>query len=535
LAVSFLFVLTGGAQGAAPSNGWYGYIATEYKFERTQITPLNTNHLVQTDNVRTLFRGNLDQVIDGHFVSDETNAFAHDCGTSGVVSEHMEVIVSQQEPDTTAGVFSVNGAPLVPGVAATYLLHQGFEQGARTGTQVVWANCGLHENPFGGLGSVGANQVRTSDNGDTIGQIPAFAGWNRLAGSAFLVNETAPGGNVTRVTTKWTWSLTREPDLDYDGIPDAGDNCPPAQAGDSGAWNPEQEDGDHDGVGDVCDDAVPPAEPCDGVTFSEVRGTPPQTATLAAFANDDAVCEAIWVPFVKDGLIPQGIALEGDSVLVSGYFEGQKRVRVMRVDLATGDPLQYRDLTFEHGGGIALDGLGGLWIADTQQLWRFDRATFFGMLSAGKKWKLGSSGKGNNKFDLRGSFLTFDAAGDVWIGTWSETGPSRLFEFPLQYLGSHTELTPAAAATQLTLPTKAQGAAFHNQQLWVSSSTSTWGRLSRGLTPYGFGPGSEEIEFDSSGDLWAVFEAGAGTYTDEFFPVVARFDTDRIDEVLAFP
>ena len=47
-----------------------------------------------------------------------------------------------------------------------------------------------------------------------------------------------------------TWHLTRDPDSDHDGIPDASDNCP-------GAPNSDQADANHDGVGDACDDKPP--------------------------------------------------------------------------------------------------------------------------------------------------------------------------------------------------------------------------------------------------------------------------------------
>ncbi len=55
------------------------------------------------------------------------------------------------------------------------------------------------------------------------------------------------GGAVADIRT-WTWSLTRYPDSDHDGIPNFQDNCPDT-------FNPGQADSDHDGKGDACTDA----------------------------------------------------------------------------------------------------------------------------------------------------------------------------------------------------------------------------------------------------------------------------------------
>lgn len=46
----------------------------------------------------------------------------------------------------------------------------------------------------------------------------------------------------------YTWSLTRYPDLDHDGVPNFEDNCPTV-------FNPGQADSDNDGKGDACTDA----------------------------------------------------------------------------------------------------------------------------------------------------------------------------------------------------------------------------------------------------------------------------------------
>src|SRR5262245_42993162 len=76
--------------------------------------------------------------------------------------------------------------------------------------------------------------------GEPMGLVP-FRWWRRVRGlsgslaTALAIGALAPPTSAQPAT-----------DVDADGVPDAVDDCP---------WNPNahQEDGDGDGVGDVCD------------------------------------------------------------------------------------------------------------------------------------------------------------------------------------------------------------------------------------------------------------------------------------------
>jgi hypothetical protein len=422
-----------------------------------------------------------------------------------------------------------------------------------------------------------------------------------------------------------TWRLTRAPDRDFDGHPDPSDNC-------VDVYNPLQENGDGDKLGDACEQTrivivkqtIPDDSPatfqfsgdvsgtigdngvlesdddlpqgvytvteqptpgwtvdsivcadengdsagigttatiklakwqtvtctftnrqesndplCDGLAFDEVRGAPPLARALSVFPNSNTACEGTWVPDVnptQGAFIPQGLVIEGRTALVSGYYKGQKPslVRILWVSLDTGALLGSRDLYgFGHGGGLALDGMGGLWLADTNDLWRFDRATLFTNDAAptnAQRIKLGNSG-------FKASFLANGAPGFLWIGTHASAGPSSMYEFSVQYLmqflGKKQKLEAGFTANKLVIAEGAQGAAFQDGTLWVASSKSTWGKLTQngpsGASSVGFGPGVEEIEFDETGDLWAVFEAGTHPkYSGEFYPVIARFRTSQL-------
>jgi hypothetical protein len=307
--------------------------------------------------------------------------------------------------------------------------------------------------------------------------------------------------------------------------------------------DPEDPDSDHDCLPDAAEPGGGPPrascgstpEVCDGLEFDEVQGAPPLARDLSIFPNSDTACEGVWVPDVNPSLgafVPQGLVIEGRTALVSGYYKDRRPdlVRILQVSLDTGALMASRDFDNEgisHGGGLALDGQGGLWLADTQALYRFDRGSLFASNNVPKKLKLDNP--------MNGSFLANGEAGFLWIGTYQKSGPSAMYKFPVQYLISRLSLrqptlSPNFATSRLTIANKAQGAAFRDSVLWVSSSTSTSGRLVRGVTSFGFGPGVEEIEFDGAGDLWAVFEAGTNPdYNSEFYPLIARFDTDLID------
>jgi hypothetical protein len=127
----------------------------------------------------------------------------------------------------------------------------------------------------------------------------------------------------------------------------------------------------------------------------------------------------------------------------------------------------------------------------------------------------------------------------------TEDGPGRLFRFTaatLARLSDGQTLEASQAATVLTIPDHAQGAAIGGGGLWIARSDWNWGTLDR-LDPvtgapqrrYEIAPGTEGLAFGNAGRLWAVSEAGSRHIYDHpfldlfqpFFPLVFALDLSK--------
>lgn len=291
---------------------------------------------------------------------------------------------------------------------------------------------------------------------------------------------------------------------------------------------------------------------------ADVLGQAPGYASgwkLAGFANDSAVCHAVWVPTLATGFVPQGLAISGQTALVSGYdarLAGKNGYgpndgpcRIVAVNLETGKQegkaTQFRARTrgdsdvkasprlCEHGGGLHLDPQGGLWLATTRYLYLLERNRLF------------TGSYGNDAVvgwilldGLNGSFLTTGTSTrDLWIGTWSKDSPSTLHKFTYAQLRAKAiptggRLSPRNADTTMRIGRGAQGGVFVGSRLHVTASTSTCGVLSLGDNSdrRGFGPGAEEVETGPSGRAWVVHEAGSYHFKkpQAFFPVIAEIN-----------
>jgi hypothetical protein len=247
----------------------------------------------------------------------------------------------------------------------------------------------------------------------------------------------------------------------------------------------------------------------------------------------------LWVPGLDRGWDPQGLAAVEGSLLVSAYRSDRFGVnrgpcRVFRVDPATGGEIGHFDIPppCGHAGGLAYAGDGALYIADTHTLFEVDLDSAF--RNRDPRLRTFPLGPG-----LKGA-LAASGRGEIWIGTYEEDRPGRIFKYDgsaLRALPDRAMLTRDLAAAELVIPSYAQGAAVSSGKLWISRSEIAWGSLEKldlasGLVVerYPVPGGIEGIAFDVEGRLWAVSEAGARRFPGHypFFPVIFRLDLNSL-------
>jgi hypothetical protein len=249
---------------------------------------------------------------------------------------------------------------------------------------------------------------------------------------------------------------------------------------------------------------------------------------LSDVPNAQAISKRFWVPDLDSGFIPQGLALQGGQVVLSGYVstdanESRGPCKLFWISPSSGRVSHSMALPSScgHAGGVAAISGGRLVVADTKILF---------VVSGGRVTstvRLAGA--------LRGSFADFDGR-YLWLGSYDRSGGS-LWRIPLAALAKG-EISEADVAETLPAPSASQGLAFdRNGQMWVTSSGSREGaihRLDRRtgqiLASHAAPAGIEDIAFDGSGRLWASSEAGSRRWSawSTFFPLVFAIDVSRL-------
>jgi sugar lactone lactonase YvrE len=214
---------------------------------------------------------------------------------------------------------------------------------------------------------------------------------------------------------------------------------------------------------------------------------------------------------------------------------------VFRIDPANGIVTGQFDVPppCGHAGGLAYMAANGrLYVADTHTLFATELA---GAFDGAARFRVVALGSG-----LTGG-LAASGMDAIWLGTYREDGPGRLYRFTtavLDRLPEGVALNASDAAAEIVIPSHAQGAAIDTaRRLWVARSDLRWGELDRldlasGKVEreYQAAPGIEGIAFDADGRLWAVSEAGARHYYDSwrglvlpFYPLIVALDTERLE------
>ncbi len=292
---------------------------------------------------------------------------------------------------------------------------------------------------------------------------------------------------------------------------------------------------------------------CRGLHRDDVSGPLPSyvDGALARFANDTAMCRALWLPTADRWLVPQGLALDGETAWVSGYRWhrelGRRPCRLLHVSLRTGRLLASTDRiaaevygpyeTFcRHGGALSLD-RHGLWVVESDRLWLVDPHRVGHPDQVRRVWRL--------ETPVRGSVLVDGSRTQLGIGTWRDDRRGRmswfryrdLLEPGVSALGSARGAHRAGQVRTSTTVRRVQGTARGRgagvaRGVWSTASTTTCGMLvDPGGRRIAFAPGAEDVEFDGRGRVWAVLESGARPYQRvgrPLVPMLAQFDVGQL-------
>lgn len=286
---------------------------------------------------------------------------------------------------------------------------------------------------------------------------------------------------------------------------------------------------------------------CHGLDHGDVRGEKPTYTRkkLASFPNSKRLCHGIWLPNPRRYLVPQGLAITGNSAWLSGFRYrqgyGERPCQLVRVNLLTGRRLQYHSAIYgrvgqrprtycRHGGGIMQRGRW-LWVVEKSKLWLVDPSSRSTVLNARRVWRINSP--------VRGSAIVATAT-RIGLVPFQTRGVPRIYWFSIKKLikpgvldldtrSSGRSRLGAVASTRV--PRLVQGATLDAYgRLYLTRSNLGCAEL---VTPFGrrmaFVPGAEGIQFAARGRrLWSVSESGAWPYATgsrkPLTPAVASFE-----------
>jgi sugar lactone lactonase YvrE len=261
---------------------------------------------------------------------------------------------------------------------------------------------------------------------------------------------------------------------------------------------------------------------------SSVKGAPPHygPSALNGMPNGSAIAQRIWVPDLDLGFDPQGIAVVGGELLVSGYrslsrTEHSGSCWLVRIDIRSGKTSGRLAIPSpcRHAGGVAVASDGTIYVADTNSLFLIHADSAFSAAPHVRRIPLTG---------FNGAFATV-GAGRLWIGTYDDRNPGRLFGFDrgaIRALAEGQALDPKRARRALTIPPNAQGAALDpdGKRLWIARSGISSGALDeldlatgKLLRSHDGAAAIDGIAFDRSGLLWAVSESGVRHFYGNIF------------------
>jgi hypothetical protein len=289
---------------------------------------------------------------------------------------------------------------------------------------------------------------------------------------------------------------------------------------------------------------------CTGLERRDVRGAEPTYSrkSLSTFRNHASLCHGIWLPHPRRHLVPQGLAITGNTAWLSGFRYrkgfGKRPCQLVRVDLVTGRRLQHHSAIYgsvgkrprtycRHGGGILQRG-PWLWVVEKSKLWLVDPSRKGDVLDARRAWHIDAPVRGSAIVATRSRIgvVPYQVGGTPRIYWYDLGSVLRRGVLDLAVRSSGRSQIGAVASTRI--PRYTQGATLDSRgRLYLTRSNLSCGEL---VTPFGrrkaFIPGAEGIQF-AAGDrrLWTVSESGSRPYSllgKPLTPAVASFEWPRL-------
>lgn len=276
------------------------------------------------------------------------------------------------------------------------------------------------------------------------------------------------------------------------------------------------------------------SQPCNGVDFADVRGTPPSYAgsSLQQYPAASAVCAAYWLDHVDEWFVPQGLAIHGHTAFISGYQWHERRAerpcQLLVLDLDTGRtrsflerwsaPVYRPEPTYcRHGGGLELT-RHGLWVAESERLWLLDPDLIGKEDPVLRVWRV--------QRPAEGSTLVID--GDrLGLAGFNSRRAARIYWYQLTDLLAPGVTLIEAPDVHGRVPRWLQGITASGAGIWSSSSRTACAELrAPGRRAVDFVPGAEDLQVIGD-DIWTLSEAGARTYLgpgEGVVPMLLRLD-----------
>ncbi|HEX4938429.1 MAG TPA: hypothetical protein VFX11_07125 [Candidatus Kapabacteria bacterium] len=271
---------------------------------------------------------------------------------------------------------------------------------------------------------------------------------------------------------------------------------------------------------------------------ADIQGEKPRYLQQVSmdFDNAAAVQQALFVPALDDGFIPQGLAQRKGAFYVSGYVQARDGQRPeCRIYRLLKDKPRERILlplpaSCNHAGGLAMTDGGVLLISDNIRLFTL-------LVSDGGKPLKRAAREIRLQAPLKGTFVSYHR-GMVYLGSYmKDLDVTRVHVFPQSVL-SKAEISVKDAVDSFDAPHKSQGAYFDDSDYaWTTSQAKGFNYLNKFNMKtrkteqrYRLVRGMQGIVKDADGSLWVVSEAGALKYRDwsQRFPAIFRLDVKRL-------